>query len=643
MSGERHWLTRAKCGDTIGSHMLLYVEEKRKNDRVTPGIRRAWTMDIGRDETVISMAGEWDGADSIDSIVHEYTAKNKNVTIWLMRGWTDMVLSGLCELMDAGIITWRYASLSGRCCMVKGAYRSRAITVSALSNWTGNARDGWGDVGADQVIKNIMAGVEALAAESSIDMLGEERSAIESLIAIVSICQILRIKRVPPTSGAAGITVWRQFVGPVVKVAYEPSKKASPSETISDKTYVVPIPSRPLKAAAAERHVCYALTTRQLRSGLVEGPIYCADMSSAYLYGMCSTPIPGVYERSLHKPSVSEMVKAMNGHTALALVRVNSDKYSYPARVNKRAVQCRGKYWTWLCGMELVNALMCSHVDEIYTAHVWSGHMIGDESVRLIMSLKTSLDDSGFCAMKSAWRSIYSSLVGRFAGWSREWRDSPAHAGFGRWAQWIQSDPETGVLIPHRSIAGKVQKLAKKTDKSDSVPLLFGCVTSRIRWCVQSVVEAVGIDHVCNVAADCLWLDTKGWQQSQKVVSEHGGSPDNISVKAIYDRVWMTGGAVAVAERHGTKYLLMPGVSRGASLDGKGRVVVEHTDDWGDTGDVTARNGVGRRKHAVSATKIVEKYSYPARVQQLGELVDIPLLGENLLQPLYGERTIEDA
>lgn len=643
MSDSAHWLKPCQPKLPSGRHVLLYVEEKAAKGRIVPGQRNAWCADVAKGDWSIGMAGSWNSIDQLDGVLEQACLNKGETTLWVMRGWTDLVLSGLVELMDAGIITWRYVSLSGRSCLIKGAWRGRKITITALPNWTGTRWDSWADVSTDTSVDRLMTALAGENPPGNTAARNEQYRAVQTLAAIVSTCSILALRRIPPTAGAAGILLWRSWLGPRIAVESANKPKKGQSNTRTPTVYVCPIPSRPIKAANAERHTCYALTTRQLRTGLVSGPIYCMDLRSAYLVGMSMTPLPLIYDATLHKPNIDELVRRMERRTGCALVRVQCDDWYYPARVNGKVTQCKGRFWTWLAGAELVHALCSKHIAECWTAYLWHADCITDSDRQLLDMIKLSCERFNMTAVCSGWRSVYSALVGRFAGWQRVWKDSPANAGFGRWSQWVQADHDTGVVVPHRSIAGKVQYLAEKTDKLDSVPLMFGCVTAMVRWLIQSIVNVTGENHCYSIAADSIWMDQGGWQQVQRHVSKCGLSPDNLRVKAIYDRAWMTGRHVVVTERNGAKELHMPGVSNGAVLDSDGRVMIEHADDWDSSGEPRANKGIRRRKHRYSTDRIVRDYSFPARLIQPGETVSIPLLSDALLQRLNGERTVEDA
>lgn len=638
-----HWLRPIKCGQPRGRHLLLYVREESAKGVATPAERRLWLADVGKGGWALRCVGSYHTTDRLDSLLDQCCVERGETTIWLLRGWTDLVLSGLAELMDANIITWRYCNISGSKLLIRGQWRGRKVTITSLGNWTGGRWENWGDLSGDQGVRRLLTSISE-ADKSTPDSSGEEENrAVEALAAIVCTCSVLCLPRVPPTSAAAGLLVWRGWLGSTVVVEAKPGRAKKGRKKPAAEVYVAPLPNRPRKARAAERHVVYALTSRQLRRGKVDGQIYAVDIRSAYLLGLLSTPLPVLYAETLDQPSNETAAEKLCNHTGLALVRIHTENWYYPCRLNGRVVPCRGRFWTWLAGKELAAAYCSGHVAETWCLHAWIGAKVSPDSYRLCGSLISQLERADYCAVKKGWRAVYSSLVGRFAGWRKVWSDSRAAAGFGRWATWVQADPRSGNIVPYRSVAGKVQLLRAKEDADSAVPLLFGCVTAQVRYFLQTLANVCSYENVYNIVADSLWVSQEGWQRLQRHVSEAGLPADNLRVKAIYDCAWMAGQSIAVTERDGKRQLILPGVLDGAAIDATGHVVMEHADDWSGIGEPRAADGVRRRKVRYSVDRIVDRYGAPAEVILPGETVDIPLLDDALLQPLRGDRSIDDA
>lgn len=637
----QHWMRPLKPGPLRGRHVLLYCQEDKRKGRVLPGVRRAWIFDVAPDGWSASPPIVYASVDQLDSLLDGAVAKKGESTIWLARGWTDLVISGLAELIDSGVIKWRYASINGAKVLIRGSWRGRRITVTSLANWTGNRWDGWHDLERDLGVQRLMTAV--INSDMPADSItgAEEVGALQSLAAIVNICTSLGLRRIPPTCSGAGIAAWRGWLGPTASVEKKGGRKKRGAKAAPREVYIGPLPNRPPRAREAERHTCYALTSRQLRKGFVDEPIYCADIRAAYLLGLLNTPLPIMFARTLYKPTAESLAESLIDHTGLALVGIKSPDWCYPCRVNGRVVPCRGTFWTWLCGIDLAGALCRQHVSQVWAAHIWMAAYVDPVRAGHIHSAMGLLDKHENIGLRQAWRSVYSSLIGRFAGWKKIWVDSRAASGFGNWASWAQADPDTGDIVPHRSIAGRAQLLRERVDAGDSVPLLFGVVTAQVRYYTQLLADLAGPENVFAIASDSLWLNAAGWQALLKRVSECGMAPDNLKVKDTYDRAWMTGRSVCVTERHGIRQLHLPGVHDGAFVDASGHVVMEHADDWSAIGTPKSSVGVGRRRVRYSVDKIIDQYAAPAAPLPLGETVNIPLLGGQLLRPLRGGRNID--
>jgi len=638
-----HWIRPLQSRPITGRHLLLYTSEVEKRRRVVAGVRHLWCADVRGGGWECRLVDGWTSTAHLDYLLGDAVAEKGSTTVWVMRGWTDLVTTGLAELMDSGAITWRYASLQGQLCLIRGAWRQRSIVISALGNWTGGRWDSLKGLHEDQAVARFMTGVALPGANESLNASQEELSAVRTLAAIVSSCDMLSIKTVPPTAAAAGLLCWRTWLAPTVQLV---AAKAHPSKNlpqVAPARYCIPLPRRTNAARESERHVCYGLVNRQLRCGRVEGPLYCLDVRSAYLLGLATTTLPAAYYRSYRRITPEQFIPCMVDKTGLALVRLNTTDSYYPCRVNQRIIPCRGSYWTWLAGAELAVALCLGHVQEVWAAHLWHGMKIGADAATILTMISRSLEATHMPALQGCWRAVYSSMIGRFAGWHKVWNNTPAAAGYGRWATWDQADPNTGQIVPYRSIAGQVQLLKEKVDKSDSVPLLFGCVTAAVRWFIASLAEVAEWKNVVSIASDSLWLTSAGWQNALRRCSECGIAGDNLLTKDIWDRAWMNGRSICVVERDGQRVLHMPGVHRGQLVDPDGLVIMRHTDNWTASSAPEAAAGVGVWESRYNAQALVDRYDHEATVIPPGETVDIPLLDQYLLQPIRGSRSIDDA
>lgn len=609
-----HWLKPLKGKWRPARHLLVWIEEEQEGATVR-------ARGINLYSVLLTPDGKWrdDSAEraewhNIEDALDDLTRESGTLTIWLPEGWEHLVMCGLAELIDRGAITWRYCQIDTHRLLIRGAWRGRSIVIASLANWTGGSWDQWRG-------KSPKRGQGLF---------------LECWKACAQLCWMVRCGSMPATAGAAGLLVWRSWLGPRLEGTAPGGSKGSKTKTKKQAEYVGPVPSRPERCRHAERHCAYGLVHRQLRRGRVEGPIYCVDVSSCYLLCLMSMPVPIFYRRYLHRPSVDELAEEMTQGTGCALVQLRSPADPYPTRRGGRILWARGNYWTWLAGTELAMALWLGHVQSCEAAHLWSARQLDADTVGTLTMMETTLAQKGNGLLRAAWRSIYSQLVGRFAGWQRRWVDAPARHNFGRWAMWQQARPEDGHIITHRSIAGRCQRLQDREDSGDSVALLFACVTAQGRWILSSLANCAGRPNVLSVEADSLWVTPEGWQALQRRCSEVGVAPDSIRAKEVFDRAWLTGEAVSVVELEGKRYLRCPGVPADIVVGPQGTVQWPLTEDWFSR----AADGPGvsvRRTHgSMNAARIVDLHDYEPEILDYGDELDDPAMSAELLEPLGG-------
>lgn len=637
-----HYMRPLKGRSVTERHLLLWQEQVERGRKVFAGASRAWDVVLSGGGPNVRCAGSWQGAAGLDSILHECTLGKGQLTVWLIRGWEDMVLTGCAELIDTGAIQWRYAQLDGQRCLVRGTWRGKAITITSLPCWTGERWDGLPTALTDSAAVKMLTAFDGAIEEGGALAEGGERQAIATWCAIAIASHLFRAGKVHPSVAGAALAVWKRWLGPRAHVKTEKAPRGKRYAKKTELEIVIPSPVRPEPARAAERHVCYGLPVRQLRIGHVPGPIYAADLSAAYLLGLLTTVLPTQYRCTLKRPSPDQLAMEMGKGTGLALVRLRGEGTGYPYRRGSRVSLGTGRFWTWLCGAELAVALVNKHISEVWTAHLWRSVTLDRARAQTILDISSTLESDRLDAIRALWRALYSSLVGRFAGWRKEWEDVPRQSGFGRWASWMGRSKQDGLVVPWRSIAGRVQRLVERTDSSAAVPLLYGCVTAQVRYLLDRVATFATWPEIVAVNADSLWVTAQGWQGILKGLSAAGCAPDYMKTKAVFDNLWMDGKSKLITERNGRRILRAPGVQEGLPIEADGTVKVERAGPWDDSESPSAQEGCKRGRANFPALKLLEKYSFPARTIPPWDALDEGLLPEELEHPLAMGRRLED-
>lgn len=642
MSEKRHWIKPLRGKPRSGRHLLLWVETDESKTVLRRQSCCAWDVVLCGIALKAWCLGSWRDTSDLEIILDGASRGKGTLTIWIARGWEDLVLTGLAELLDCKACTWRYALIDGQKLLIRGLWRGKQVVISSLANWTGHRWDAWPEVMTDQRCEAALkAFTGADGAPESIPTEGEERF-IRTWCAAANLSVALRLPVLSPTVAGAGMQAWRMLIGPRIKVQIDWSRQKRKRKPSVPTLIVAPSPFRPQSSVCAERHSAYGLITRQLRRGLVDEMIHVVDLRSAYLLSMCTTPLPTAYCRTLHKPSAAELAEAMEGKTAHALVRIQTREGAYPVRYNGRVRLAQGHYWTWLAGAELAAALVDGECREIQTAYLWDAQTLEAKVASDLMCISSVLQAERSPAVRSAWRSLYSALVGQFAGRRKAWEDCPAKPGFAPWSQWESANISNGEITHYRSIAGHVQRLVDCTDTSSSVPLLYSCITAHVRTMMTHLMGLAGRENTVCLHCDSLWVTRAGWQRLQAEISRLGLPPDGLSAKATYDRVWMSGKSVCVVERNGKRSIKAPGVGDFAALDESCRVTGMRATHWAQCESVDAEGGCKRRKVVFAGQRIIDQYSHAPVVLPLGEPIDDPLLRTELLQSLSQKRRVID-
>lgn len=639
---KRHWIKPLRGKPRSGRHLLLWVETDENKTVLRRQSCCAWDAVLAGKALKAWCLGRWKSTEDLETILDASTKGKGTLTIWIARGWEDLVLTGLAELLDCKACVWRYAQIDGQKLLIRGLWRGKSVVISSLANWTGHRWDAWPEVMNDRRCEAALkAFTGAYGALETIPTAGEERF-LRTWCAIAQLSIALGLPALSPTVAGAGMMAWRQMIGPRIKVQIEWSKQKRQRKPGVPTLIVAPSPFRPQNSVCAERHSAYGLITRQLRRGFVDEMVHVVDLRSAYLLSLCTTPLPLCYCRTLHKPHAHELIDALEGKTAHALVRMQTKDNAYPVRYSGRVRLAQGHYWTWLAGAELIVALMSDEVREIQTAYLWDAKPIQAQAAEHLLALSGLFHAERSPAVRSAWRSLYSALVGQFAGRRKTWVDCPEKPGFAKWAEWKSANISNGIVTQYRSIAGHTQRLVDCTDTSSSVPLMYSCITAHVRVMLLQLAQIAGLENVVCLNCDSLWLTRPGWQRLQAAVSKIGMSPDYLACKATYDRVWMSGKNVCVVERNGIRSIKAPGVGDFAALDETCRAYGMRATHWSQCESVDAEGGCKRRKIVFAGQKIIDQHCHAPVVLSLGDPVDDPLLRTELLQSLSQKRSVID-
>jgi hypothetical protein len=244
--------------------------------------------------------------------------------------------------------------------------------------------------------------------------------------------------------------------------------------------------------------------------------------------------------------------------------------------------------------------------------------------------------------MRAVWRSLYSSLVGGWAQWQREWIGRDAKSTFGPWAAWTQFDPRSGELTRWRSIAWHVQERIDREDSPHAVPLCYAVVTSYLRMMMASITDMLPERSILSQCADCLWLTEEGYT----VLSEaRRGTPvleALLDDKETYDEVFMDGRYSAVVRQGDKLYPVSTGIPTYAELGRDGVSRWRVAEPWATGHRPDPKRGVALGLAHWNGGKLVKECNYPWQPQLPWAVLQDGTLREELLTPVTKGRVPHD-
>lgn len=623
-------------------HVYLHVAAAESGAALRAQWRRAWALDTTDDGPTCAPLGAWADADGLDALLDERSRQRGPLTLWTQRGYDDLIMTGLAELLDRGVVTYRYVNMSGDKLLLRGSWRGKDVVVASLSNWLGARIERRApDVGAERLSPRQH---QALAGLAPLDppLGADERAAIGAWGNIAGVCEAFGPSTVVPTAAAGGLGMWRRWLGPTVELPAHTSRRRGKAVKTPKKICVAPLPGRSEACRAAESHITYGLVSRQLRRGRVDGPIHVVDLRCSYWQALGCAYLPIAYSKKLHRPTVEELAGHLDDSVALALVWVRSGIDPYPVRRKHRVHYATGNYWTWLCGLELDMAVESGHVWGVETAHIWSAAAPDVPRRANMRQLATIMDSPEAATWRPMWRTMYSALVGQFAGRRRTWVDVPPRPGVDRWGQWWRADHRSGVIVPCRSIAGRQQELRESSLTSAASPLVYGVVTAWVRRAMLSMAAAAGLGEVLALACDSLWLTDRGLASLREAGELGLCAADGWRVKSTADRVYMDGGSRAIFERGDARVYKCPGVPD-ATVPGRGDAIeLSAAVPWGRQPEIVADAPLLRQRRRHNIARLARSLDHAPEVLSFGEPWDEPLLPDSLTLEYRHNREVID-
>lgn len=271
---------------------------------------------------------------------------------------------------------------------------------------------------------------------------------------------------------------------------------------------------------------------RQFGIVLNETPIYHLDFNSCYPSVMAENKMPTVLWNYYENISVDSLPEIPTSMVAIARVRINATKNTYPIRQAGRVLFCRGDFVTTLCGPELMQAALANEVSKIYAIAAYRTANIFGEYVNLLYSARLAAKLRGCNVEATYCKYLLDSLYGKFGQKRNCWTDSPADDWRQAWGEASEHNNDNGMSSLVRFVGWKAERTtpllrtARELDPStgltqeyhyplwaehrDSCPAIAAYITSLARVKLMNAVDAAGPDDVYYVDQDSLMTNSRG-------------------------------------------------------------------------------------------------------------------------------------
>lgn len=248
-----------------------------------------------------------------------------------------------------------------------------------------------------------------------------------------------------------------------------------------------------------------------------EGPVYVVDVTSFYGAMMKGNLFP--CELAAFKPDgdVEDLQTWRKRLCLVARVEVESAEQTYPYAHHSDDERTRywavGRFWTTLCGPELLRALDAGHVRQVGPIAAYLPGRLFDRYVDYMWQKRSESEG----ADREMYKLLLVSLPGKFGQKSPTWQETGEESHEQKWGPLIRGHAQRGGVERYRVFAGYVQRADEPTETQNSFPLIEAYVNSYGRAWMANVRARVGEQHVIYQHTDSLHLTAQGYRNLRKL------------------------------------------------------------------------------------------------------------------------------
>jgi hypothetical protein len=244
----------------------------------------------------------------------------------------------------------------------------------------------------------------------------------------------------------------------------------------------------------------------------ISGPVYHLDVRSLYPSVMLGNLFPVAYSKTLEGVSNDQCRDLAGRYGMCGYVQIRTEANTYPVRRKGRTHFARGRYWTALCGPEIVAALDRGDVEKVGVIHLYEQGRIFDEYVRYwwrTRSLALQSNDeigAGFAKL------MLNCLTGKWAQRASRWTDAPERISPVAYGVWLQISAKSRRTERYRAIAWHAQRMQPRGESRNSMPIISAYITAYGREKMRALRALAGERNVLLQDVDSLVVTETGYE-----------------------------------------------------------------------------------------------------------------------------------
>lgn len=277
--------------------------------------------------------------------------------------------------------------------------------------------------------------------------------------------------------------------------------------------------------------------------GTAPGPVYALDVNSLYLSVMAGRLFPRRRVRRLWEVTPDRLRQVMRSYGAIAdvLIDTGPTSRSYPLRTAKCQLHCSGRFWTTLCGPELLRALNEGDVMRVGEAHVYSmAELFKGWAVRWFERKRAAQLAGDFGQAEFA-KLIGTSLSGKFGQKGDWWVDTTERLPRKGWGYSTVIDDTTDTVTRYRYVGGHVQKRVTGKEPAEAFPAISAYVTGYARERMRSLIATCPPRTVLYMATDSLLVLQPGYDALKKAGEIDPEALGKLRVEGVYKEAEVCG------------------------------------------------------------------------------------------------------